>query len=323
MINAYLNEQERLLCTRADIANLDGVVWIDLFEPTREEEAALERALKLEIPTREEMAEIEISSRLYVEEGAIYVTATLPSLMDTDEPILAPVTFVLSHHRLLTVRYHEPRAFKTFPSRAARVPMGCYDGESVLLALLETQVDRMADIIERVGHDIAAISHSIFRTSGGKRRPNAKLQSIIEEIGREGDLTSNLRECLASLERVMGFLAQAMHSPSSEKEMKGRIKTITRDLRSLSDHADSLTHKVTFLLDATLGLINIEQNAIIKFFSVAAVVFLPPTLIASIYGMNFKLMPELTWHYGYPMAIGLMVLSAVLPYTVFKRRGWL
>lgn len=323
MINAYLNEQERLLCTRADLGNLDGVVWIDLFEPTREEESSLERVLKLEIPTREEMDEIEISSRLYVEEGAIYVTATLPSLMDTEEPILAPVTFVLSQHRLLTVRYHEPRAFRTLPTRAARVPMGCYDGESVLIALLEAQVDRMADIIERVGHDIAAISRSIFRTTGGKRRPNTKLQTIIEEIGREGDLTSNLRECLASLDRVVGFLAQAMHAPTNEKEMKGRIKTLSRDIRSLSDHADSLTHKVTFLLDATLGLINIEQNAIIKFFSVAAVVFLPPTLIASIYGMNFKFMPELGWPFGYPMAISLMIVSAVLPYTLFKRRGWL
>lgn len=323
MINAYLNEQDRLLCTRADTNNLEGVVWIDLFEPTREEEAVLEQALGIDIPTREEMDEIEISSRLYLEDGGVFMTATLPANMDTDEPILAPVTFILVHHRLLTVRYNEPRAFKTLPARASKVAMGCHDGESVLLALLEAQVDRMADVIERASHDTADISKAIFRVKGSRRRQSKSLQTIIQELGRQGDLTSNLRECLASVERVMGFLAQAMHPERGDKDAKGRIKTISRDLRSLADHADSLTQKITFLLDATLGLINIQQNDIIKFFSVAAVVFLPPTLIASVYGMNFHYMPELDWIHGYPMALGMMVLSAVIPYLLIRRRGWL
>ncbi len=267
------------------------------------------------------MDEIEISSRLYVEDGAVFMTATLPSNMDSDEPILAPVTFVLVHHRLLTVRYHEPRAFKTLPARASKVSMGCHDGEAVLLALLEAQVDRMADVLERSARDTAGISRAIFLVKGNRRWRSKSLQTIIQELGRQGDLTSNLRECLASLERVIGFLTQAMQPVRNEKETKIRIKTISRDLRSLADHADSLTQKITFLLDATLGLINIQQNDIIKFFSVAAVVFLPPTLIASVYGTNFHHMPELDWPYCYPMAVGLMVMSAVIPYLLFRRRG--
>ena len=321
MINAYLDEQDRLLCTRADTNNLEGVVWIDLFEPTNEEEAILEQTLGIDIPTREEMDEIEISSRLYVEDGAVFMTATLPANMDSDEPILAPVTFVLVNHRLLTVRYHEPRAFKTLPARASKVSMGCHDGESVLLALLEAQVDRMADVLERSAHDTAAISRAIFQVKGSRRRRSKGLQSIIQEIARQGDLTSNLRECLTSLERMTAFLTQAIQPLRSEKEAKARIKTIARDIKSLADHADSLTQKLTFLLDATLGLISIQQNDIIKFFSVAAAVFLPPTLVASVYGMNFHHMPELDWIYGYPIALGVMVLSAVIPYLLIRRRG--
>jgi len=323
MINAYINEQDRLLCTRADVNNLEGVVWIDLFEPTAEEELALEKVLKLDIPTREEMDEIEISSRLYIEDGAIFMTATLAAQLDTDEPVLAPVTFVLAQHLLLTVRYHEPRAFRTLPTRAAKSAMGCHDGESVLIALLETQVDRMADVLEHAGRDTASISDAIFHQRGPRKKRSASLQTIIEEIGRQGDLTSNMRECLASLERVVGFMGQAMQPTRNEREVKSRMKELARDLHSLADHADSLTQKITFLLNATLGLINIEQNAIIKFFSVAAVVFLPPTLIASVYGMNFRLMPELDWPFGYPFALMLMFISAVGPYTLIRRRGWL
>ncbi|MEZ5595160.1 MAG: magnesium/cobalt transporter CorA [Pseudomonadales bacterium] len=323
MISAYLNEQDRLLSTRGDPAQLDGVVWIDLMEPTPDEESALEKALGIAIPTREEMDEIEVSSRLYTEDGAVFMTATLPSRTESEHPIISPVTFVLTQHRLVTIRYSEPRAFRTMPTRASKVALGCQDGEGVLLALLEAQIDRMADILERAGRDIAGLSAMVFRNRGRRNRREANLQTILEQIGAQGDLNSNVRECLMSLDRVLGYLSQAIQPLRQEKEVRNRIKTMSRDLHSLVDHTDSLTQKATFLLDATLGLINIEQNGIIKFFSVAAVVFLPPTLIASIYGMNFQFMPELHWPVGYPLAILLMVISAVLPYLLFKRRGWL
>jgi magnesium transporter len=275
------------------------------------------------VPLREEMEEIEISSRLYYEDGAAYMTATLPALTDTDEPHLAPVTFVLAGERLVTVRYHEPRAFVTLAARAQRIAMGCNNGESVLTALLEIQVDRLADVLERISREVAQISKEVFLRRGSRPSRSSTIQALLEAIGRKGDMTSNIRECLGSLGRMLGFFGQVTLKGKTEKELRVRVRTLSRDCQSITDHAGFLTQKVTFLLDATLGLINIEQNAIIKIFSVVAVVFLPPTLIASIYGMNFQFMPELSWPFGYPLAMLLMVFSAISPFWFFRRRGWL
>ena len=323
MINTYASENGRLILVEHGVTSLEGVVWIDLFEPTPEEEASVESAFSINVPMREEMEEIEISSRLYFEDNASFMTATFPERTDGDDPHLAPVTFVLSGSRLITVRYHEPRAFQTLPARAQRVAMGCDNGETVLIALLEIQVDRLADVLERVGRDIALISRDVIQQRDPKQSRTSDFQGILEAIGRKGDLTSNIRECLGSIERLISFLGQIALEGKSDRDLRARIRTLSRDSQSIIDHASFLTQKVTFLLDATLGLINIEQNAIIKIFSVAAVVFLPPTLIASIYGMNFHFMPELSWPIGYPFALLLMVISAVMPFWYFKRKGWL
>lgn len=298
-------------------------IWFDVVAPTAEEEAMLERAVRVNIPTREEMEEIEISSRLYYEDGAAFMTAILPARSEADVPEMAPVTFVLADGLLVTVRYHEPQAFRTFPMRAEKVSMGCDDAESVLIALLEVIIDRLADILERAGRDIDGISRNVFQHRESARDTSRDFQRVLEDIGLKGDLTSNVRDSIASLERMFAFLAQYTQERKSTRDVRVRLKTLTRDAGSLSDHATFLAQKITFLLDATLGMINIEQNATIKIFSVAAVVFLPPTLIASIYGMNFDYMPEVDWLLGYPFAIGLMIASAILPYLYFKRRGWL
>ena len=304
MISAYAEENGRLLHIGPDAGSLQQAVWVDLHNPTREEEAATEAALGIGIPLREEMEEIEISSRLYFEDGAVFMTATLPANTDSDDPQLA-------------------RAFQPFPPRAIRASMGCQHGGWVLVCLLEAQVDRLADVLERAGRDITQISRDVLQQNVTRAGKSLDYQSILGAIGRKGDLTANIRECLVSLERMIGFLGQVPTQGKNDRDLRARIKTLSRDTLSLTDHASFLTQKITFLLDASLGLINIEQNAIIKIFSVAAVVFLPPTLVASIYGMNFKDMPELTWPFGYPVALLLMVISAVLPYWFFKRRGWL
>jgi magnesium transporter len=323
VITAYVHEDGRLV-RHEGLPKPDATaVWIDLLSPIGDEEAQIEGLLGIDVPTKEEMEEIEISSRLYTEDGALFMTAILPSHADGDDPEMLPVSFVLSNKTLVTVRYHDPRAFTTFPTRAAKVSMGCETGEGVLVALLEAVVDRLADILERDGREIDAISRQVFRRSNGTPTKAQDFQATLESIGRKGDLTSNIRDSLVTLERVAGFLGQQSLQMKSPRELRERIKTLSRDIRSLADHASYLSQKITFLLDATLGMINIEQNAIIKIFSVAAVVFLPPTLIASIYGMNFEHMPELEWLLGYPFAIGLMILSAILPYVYFKRRGWL
>ena len=324
MIKAFVVENDRLSKVDDLLAVKDSVVWADLVEPTKDEETTIETWLGVSIPTREEMEEIEISSRLYVEDGAFFMTATLPSSTDADDPVMSPVTFVLSGKRLVTVRYTEPRAFQTFPLRAQKVATGCTTGDTILIGLLESIVDRLADILERAGREIDTTSHDIFRTTQAKAsKRNRDFQELLKAIGRKEDLVSNIRESLTSLLRLSGFLANAIGQTTPGKDARGRVRTIARDVQSLADHAAFLSQKINFLLDATLGMISIEQNAIIKIFSVAAVIFLPPTLVASIYGMNFEAMPELNWHWGYPMALVLMILSAIVPFVYFRRRGWL
>jgi magnesium transporter len=324
MIKAFVAENDRLRVVDDLLGNRDRVVWADLLNPTKEEEATIEQLIGIGIPTREEMEEIEISSRLYVENGAYVMTATLPAQADGDRPIMSPVTFVLAGNRLITVRYHEPRAFQTFPLRAEKADIGCTSGETILIALLEAIVDRLADVLERASNEVVRISHDIFHPAEKKAsKRDRDFRLILRRIGAKEDLVSKIQDSLLTLQRMSGFLANATSQNKNGKDVRTRVKTLSRDVVSLSDHASFQTQKITFLLDATLGMVNIEQNSIIKIVSVAAVVFLPPTLVASIYGMNFDLMPELKWMLGYPFAISLMVISAVLPFWFFRRKGWL
>ena len=324
MIRAFVVDNDRLRQVPDLLDVHEKVIWADLVAPTKEEEAAIEQWIGADIPTREEMEEIEISSRLYSENGAYFMTATLPANTDTDKHVMGPVTFVLARDRLVTVRYHEPRAFKTFPMRAESADLNCVNGQSILIALLEAIVDRLADLLERASREVIDISHEIFHPTEKKAsKRDVGFQIILRRIGREEHFISNVQDSLVSLQRVSGFLGSIGAANKDEKGLRARAKTLSRDVLSLSTHAELLSQKITFLLDATLGMINIEQNAIIKIVSVAAVVFLPPTLVASIYGMNFEVMPELKWLLGYPFALGLMVVSAILPFWWFRRRGWL
>lgn len=324
MIRAFVMDKDRLRQVPDLFDVHEKVVWADLVSPTKEEEAAIEKWIGVNVPTREEMEEIEISSRLYSENGAYFMTATLPAHADGDNHVMGPVTFVVARDRLVTVRYHEPRAFRTFPMRAESASLNCVDGHSILIALLEAIVDRLADLIERASRDVIDISHEIFHPTEKKAsKRDIGFQIILRRIGRKEQFISNIQDSLVSLQRVSTYLGNVGVVARDEKDLRARVKTLSRDIQSLSTHAESLSQKITFLLDATLGMINIEQNAIIKIVSVAAVVFLPPTLVASVYGMNFDIMPELKWVYGYPLAIGVMVLAAVLPFWWFKRRGWL
>src|SRR5438876_5428395 len=295
-----------------DLAALpESAVWIDLIKPTAEEDKAVERLAGIAVPTREDMQEIEISSRLYIENSARYMTATLMCQSDTDMPRTTPVTFILAGHRLVTVRYDEPRPFMIVGNKLARTCPATANGESVLMDLLDAVIDRAADILERIGSEVDQVSHEIFEPESEADR---SYKDILKAIGRKGDLTSKVRESLVSIGRLLLYLANEADSMRWAKETRAQLRGMQRDVSSLSDHAAYLTNKITFLLDAMLGVVSIEQNNVIKLFSVAAVVFMPPTLIASIYGMNFKHMPELDWQLGYPIAIVLMMLAAALPY---------
>lgn len=300
----------------------EGAVWIDLHAPVSPEDKMVERALGIAVPTREEMREIEPTSRLYVENGARYMTATLMCRSETANPSTTEVTFILSGRRLVTVRYDEPRAFTLVANKLARVCPAGMTGEGVLMELLDAIVDRLADILERISGEVDRTSQAIFAAGSLAERARAS-DEILRAIGRQGDLTSKARECLVSIGRLLLYLAAEADNMRWAKEQRGLLKGMQRDAQSLSDHATYLSNKITFLLDAMVGVVTIEQNNIIKIFSVAAVVFMPPTLVASLYGMNFKHMPELDWAYGYPLAVVLMVVAAIVPYVYFKLKKWL
>jgi magnesium transporter len=301
----------------------DSAVWLDLHSPTPVENKLVEQALHVALPTREEMQEIEITSRLYVEDGARYMTATLMCNSDSEAPRTTPVTFILAGHRLVTVRYDEPRPFAIVSAKLARVCPASPTGETVLMDLLDATIDRSADILEKIGSDVDGISREILDSDGPLSR-GRDFKEMLRSIGRRGDHTSKVRESLVSIGRLLLYIAaEADTMKKWAKDQRAALKGMQRDVQSLAEHATYLSAKISFLLDAMLGVVSLEQNNIIKIFSVAAVVLMPPTLIASIYGMNFKHMPELDFEFGYPVAIVLMVLAAVLPYYFFRWKKWL
>ncbi|MGJ4929312.1 magnesium transporter CorA family protein [Bradyrhizobium sp. HKCCYLS2038] len=301
----------------------ENAVWVDLVNPSGAEDRAVEKLAGIAVPTREDMQEIEISSRLYIENGARYMTATLMCHSDTDMPRTTAVTFILAGHRLVTVRYDQPRPFAVVEAKLARSCAPGITGEMVLMELLDAVIDRCADILERVGADIDQVSHEIFEPNNERHGHAKQYSQILIAIGRKGDLTSKVRESLVSIGRLVTFLSAVVEGVKWSKDMREQLKTMQRDVASLTDHASYLAGKITFVLDAMLGVVNLEQNNIIKLFSVMAVVLMPPTLIASIYGMNFKMMPELEWAHGYPMALVLMLICAIVPYWIFKWKKWL
>jgi magnesium transporter len=331
MINAYVPKNG--IIERVEIGPDQplptNALWIDLFDPTQSETARVQAALGVALPTRDEMREIEPSSRLYVEGDASYMTAQVLSRADEPNPMSEPLTFVLARRTLVTLRYSDPRPIASYASRICRQAATCSSAEDALVGLVEAFVDRIADILEKAGIDLDGVSRQIFsigQKRGGRREEN-DLQAVLKMLGRNDDLVSTTRESLLSLSRLVRFLGATLDANQAldkklAKDLRARIKIVVRDIASLNEHAAFESHKINFLLDATLGMINIEQNRIIKLFSVAAVVFLPPTLVASIYGMNFDAMPELKWALGYPWALVLMALSAILPYMYFKRKGW-
>jgi magnesium transporter len=325
MLSLYVsrgNTLERIAVPAATAAP-EEAIWVDLVSPTPDEDKLVEQLLGVDVPTREEMQEIEVSSRLYIENGARYMTATLMCQSETESPKTTAVTFILSGHRLVTVRYDEPRPFSLVTNKLARHCSAGVNGESVLMDLLDAIIDRAADILEKNSAEVDVVSHQIFEPTERRSNRTRTYNHIMRAIGRKGDLNSKVRESLVSIGRLVLFLANEADGMKWPKEMRAQLKIMQRDVQSLSDHASYLSNKITFLLDAMLGMVSIEQNNIIKIFSVAAVALMPPTLIASIYGMNFKHMPELDWPLGYPLALLLMVIAAILPYVYFKWRGWL
>ncbi|HVM21804.1 MAG TPA: magnesium transporter CorA family protein [Sphingomicrobium sp.] len=303
----------------------EAATWIDLEEPTHAEEQLVERCIAVEVPTQDEMAEIEPSSRLYEENGALYMTVSVLWGVEEGTPTSIPVGFVLSDKRLVTIRYATPKPFGSFMDHARRNPEMVRDAPTALVRLLDAIIDRLADELEVAGAEIERLSAEVFGKEIEDRRiPAQRLTRLLTAIGRAQVLVTKIRYTAVSTNRLLNFLAgSARLHDTSQEDLHNHVASLTTDVTSLSEHASFLTDNLTFLLNASLGLISIEQNAAMKLFSWAAVVFLPPTLIAGIYGMNFDHMPELKWLFGYPMALTMILVSAVAPYLYFKKRGWI
>jgi magnesium transporter len=300
-------------------AQLQQALWIDCLSITDEEEAFIEKCLALALPTQEEMREIEISSRLYKENNYLYMTANVIASSLSDAPKSDAITFILTQDKIITLRYIEPRPFNVFALRASQSKNSYRSSSAILIGLLETIVDRAADILEEISDRSDMISEKLFNPHRVPKM-ESNLQETLYEIGRNNDLIAKTHQSLASIHRMVKFFKHHF-TPADQLHLQSDI--LDSDIMSLSEYSNFLSNKLSFQLDVTLGRINGEQNDIIKIFSVVTVIFLPPTLISSMYGMNFHLMPELGWKYGYVWALLLMVTSAVVPILYFKKRKWL
>jgi magnesium transporter len=323
MLSVYVPRPNGLACAerQPDAPLPPEAIWIDLREVTPEEEQLVETTLGIDVPTREEMREIEASNRFYEENGALYMTATLVTKLDTDQPERTQITFILTSAKLVTNRYSDPLPFRRFITYAARHPAVTTSGAMVLAGLLEAIINRIADVLEKVGGDVDAISSKIFFRSYDSSAP-LDFGHVLERIGQSGDLVSKASESLVSLTRLLGFVQQSGNTQVTQ-DARARYRTLSRDVLAMSDHSNFLGNKVQFLLDATLGMVSIDQNNVVKIFSVVTVFMLPPSFIAGFFGMNFERLPWLHESWGVSAAVGLMVLSAVAPFLYFKRRRWL
>ena len=313
MLTVYQNENGKLAQYEGIEHLSNNSIWIDMLHPTPEEDVAVERLLGISIPTRAEMREIEASNRLYVERGAHVMTAVLIHSSESGTPQFSAVTFILSGNTLVTVRYVDLKALSLYLQQVSNGDAECNTNVSILIGLMEGLIHRMADLIERIQDEVNRIGGGAFDIKGGDQTRTRRLDVTLKSIGRLGETTSRAEESVTSLMK---------HRNDDHRDVQ-RIKTVHRDIRSLTEQLHFVSDRLNFLLDAVLGMIANEQNQIIKLFSVMAVMLMPPTLVASIYGMNFKHMPELDWAMGYPLALLLMVVAALVPYFYFRRKGWL
>ena len=316
LMKVYISDENKLLEVDGDQffrSPPTSVVWIDLLQPTKEEIKKIEEQLQIEIPTIDEMKEIEPSSRLYSENDALFMTMSAVK-KEQEKHSVVNITFILKHNTLVSIRYDEFAAMNTFLKWVTtKPPFPVNVTASLLLGAIEAFISRIADNLESISAAIELLSQDIFID----KRHNGDLSRILISMGIQGQINSKTRDSLLSIGRMIGYLKYNI-SKEDETRFTSRLETLALDALDLKDYSAFLGHKISFMQDASLGLINMEQNRIIKIFSIAAVVLLPPTLIASIYGMNFRHMPELGWKFGYPLAILLMVFSAIIPYFYIK-----
>jgi magnesium transporter len=297
-------------------------IWIDLINPTIEEDQKVQEFVGALVPTKADPDFTEPPEAYYSENGVHYLHALFISEPE-DTPDVTGVTFVIAPTALVTVRYHPVETFELFSQKLCKAPAQALFPDVVALGLINTSLNRTARALSKTGESLDRIASAVFRAKGDRSRRNQVYSETLDALGREDEKISNLRESMVSVERLLLFLMSEGRPENAPHSAREATKTALRDLQTMEHDASFKAQKVQFLLDSTLGRINLLQNDIIKLFSVIAVIFMPPTVIASIYGMNFKEMPELNWHWGYPLAITLMACSAIGPYMLFRWKKWL
>ncbi|HSU06492.1 MAG TPA: magnesium transporter CorA family protein [Acetobacteraceae bacterium] len=326
MLTAFTCEATAL--RRIDTATPDDLhraAWIDLISPTDDESRLVQQATGLTIPSEANLSEIETSSRLNAANGILTLSLPLIARLE-DEVHLVPSGFVLNRDRLVTIRFAPSRVYDGFIARQLCGDTANRSAAHLFVALLEAIVDHLADILEQTHTDLDTISHRIFRGRsmqlGGSKHEDRTLRETLGAIGRVGDLISFIRDSQVGAGRIVPFV-QAMAKDWLPPELAPRLTALSQDIASLNDFDTHLNDKLQFLLDATLGFINIAQNNVMKVLTVASVVGIPPVLIAGIYGMNFKDMPELSWPWGYAYGLIVIAVSALVPLAWFKLRDWI
>ncbi|HDV7284386.1 magnesium/cobalt transporter CorA [Mannheimia glucosida] len=317
MIRAFGLDNARLISVdETNPTLLNDAIWIDLIDPSEAERTVLENRLDQTLAEERELEDLEASARFFEDEDGLHLHSFFYCLDDDDYADIATVAFTIRDGRLFTLRDRDLPAFRLYRMRSRREKLIDSNAYELLLDLFETKIEQLADVIEEVYADLEKLSRVILNG----QQENENFNDALSRLTEFEDASSKVRLCLMDTQRALSFLLRKTRLPNNQLE---QARDIMRDIESLQPHNESLFQKVNFLMQAAMGYINIEQNRIMKFFSVVSVMFLPATLVASTYGMNFEFMPELHFQYGYPMAIGLMIVAASAPYLYFKRKGWL
>ena len=316
MINCYIKKQHRLTVVEGveylnNIEDRKSVIWIDMFTPTLQEVKTVENIFSIEFPTKQESEEIELSSRYWEEGNRIEINSYF-LINDKKDPVNETVSFILQDDLLISVRYKKLASFDASIKKLLASPREYKTGYSIFSQIIDIRIDADADIIENLGRDIAAIRKQAFND-------DVENEDLLEQMSAFENLNMKIRENLTDKQRILNSLLKSQKISDDKSELPIMLK----DIRSLIDHTNFNFERIDYLQNIFIGLLSVEQNKVIKIFTIVNVIFLPPTLIASIYGMNFDIMPELNWEYGYLFSIGVMILAAVTPLIIFKKKGWI
>jgi len=303
---------------------ISNIIWIDLFQPTPKEEKWVSTYYSIKIPSMKEMDKIEVLSPFYKEKDAHYMTATTLEQARDHYCGGVALTFILTNSCLITLRYTESSVLKNCATYVIRHPELCALPEVTLISIVDGLINSIAEVLERAGNELDSLLRTLFENPDDKRAQHSgRHNEIMRGTGRTGNLISKNRESLVSINRLLIYFSQIDKEYGGKNDAKLRLRHLSMEIYSLNEYANFLSQRNAFLLDAVLGMIQVEQNMIIKMLTVGAAAFMPPTLISSMYGMNFHNMPGLDWELGYPLALLSIVISALVAYLIFKKKGWL